>query len=103
MLNQPGNLSFNEFLILSKKGDSIYEVNVTTYVIIICLSIVSCIRNKTEIKDLKYFLHHLYTLDDLPLLEDSHTYISSTWDIFLAMRIIRIRNNSDHCFLALLI
>ena len=47
---------------------------------VVCLVYFNCTRNDQEIKDLKYFLHHLYTLDDLPLLEDSHTFISSTWD-----------------------
>jgi len=37
-------------------------------------------QNATEIKDLKYFLHELYTIDNLPMLENSHTLISSTWD-----------------------
>lgn len=37
-------------------------------------------RNTRETKDLKYFLHQLYTTDNLPVLEDSHTYMSSTWD-----------------------
>lgn len=37
-------------------------------------------QNTGRIKDLKYFLHRLYTPDDLPELENSHTYISSTWD-----------------------
>ncbi len=47
---------------------------------IICFITFNCIRNETEVKDLKYFLHQLYTVDNLPLLEDSHTFISSTWD-----------------------
>jgi hypothetical protein len=48
--------------------------------ILLCFASVSCSRKTEETKDLKYFLHQLYTLDNLPLLEDSHTYISSTWD-----------------------
>ncbi len=56
------------------------KINTFICIIILCLCSVHCTQKKTEIKDLKYFLHNLYTVDDLPVLEDSHTYISSTWD-----------------------
>ena len=56
------------------------KLKVIFCVIIIGLIAVNCTGNETEVKDLKYFLHNLYTVDDLPILEDSHTYISSTWD-----------------------
>ena len=46
---------------------------------IICLP-VAVHAQKPETKDLKYFLHQLYSVDNLPVLEDSHTYMSSTWD-----------------------
>ena len=41
---------------------------------------VPALSQEQQVKDLKYFLHHIYTLEDLPLLEDSHTAIASTWD-----------------------
>ena len=37
-------------------------------------------QNQSGVKDLKYFLHRLHTLDHLPELENSHTAMSSTWD-----------------------
>ena len=46
---------------------------------IICLP-VAVHAQKPETKDLKYFLHQLYSVDNLPVLEDSHTFVSSTWD-----------------------
>ena len=48
--------------------------------VIICLPKVNYAQNSAEAKDLTYFLHQLHTLDHLPLLEDSHTYIASPWD-----------------------
>lgn len=56
------------------------KVKIIICTAVICLIYFNCTRKDPEIKDLQYFLHHLYTLDDLPLLEDSHTFISSTWD-----------------------
>jgi hypothetical protein len=56
------------------------KVRTIIYIAIICLVALNCNQNETETKDLNYFLHQLYTVDNLPLLEDSHTYISSTWD-----------------------
>ena len=47
---------------------------------IISLPIVIYAQSASETKDLKYFLHQLYTIDNLPSLEDSHTSMSSTWD-----------------------
>jgi len=49
-------------------------------IIILSLAISGCTQKATDVKDLTYFIHHLYTLDDLPVLENSHTYMSSTWD-----------------------
>ncbi len=52
-----------------------------TFLFIIHLPLaVSFAQNTGKTKDVKYFLHQLYTLDNLPVLEDSHTYMSSTWD-----------------------
>ena len=48
--------------------------------IIISLPIVIYAQSTSETKDLKYFLRQLYTVDNLPALEDSHTSMSSTWD-----------------------
>jgi hypothetical protein len=50
------------------------------FLIIICLPIVDYAQDTAATKNLIYFLHQLYTVDNLPVLEDSHTYISSTWD-----------------------
>lgn len=36
--------------------------------------------SKNKIKDLSYFLEQMLTLDHLPVLEDSHTAMASTWD-----------------------
>jgi hypothetical protein len=48
--------------------------------VIFILNIQGCSKNQPAIKDLKYFLNRMYTLDHLPELEDSHTAMSSTWD-----------------------
>jgi Protein of unknown function (DUF2961) len=52
----------------------------TSGIIILCLVISGCTQKATDVKDLTYFIHHLYTLDDMPVLENSHTYMSCTWD-----------------------
>jgi len=57
-----------------------------TIAITLCLLILSfplkpSLAQKSKgTKDLTFFLHQLYTTDHLPVLEDSHTCLASTWD-----------------------
>jgi len=50
------------------------------FLAIICLPQVNFAQKGAETKDLAYFLRQLHTVDHLPLLEDSHTYIAAPWD-----------------------
>lgn len=71
--------------------NALMKTKIIIYLTVICLPAANYAQNKVETKDLEYFLNQLYNVDNLPVLEDSHTYISSTWDT--------IGGNSDgDCF-----
>src|SRR5262245_23500133 len=64
-----------------KKFASICAIRVRpVFIFLSVLSLACMAAEKEPVRDVSFFLHRLRTVDHLPVLEDSHTALASTWD-----------------------